>query len=120
MNIKHLALASVLLMLTACASSTVGPGAGVAEAPVKGSVSNLNMRAQNVFQQMNIQSTGSSSANAGNEQQLTGRLGDSDITVRIDRQDANTSNVKVQASKNFVSGQQDVAKEILDKIVQQS
>jgi hypothetical protein len=110
----------VLFLLSACASSTTGPGAGAAEGTVKGSVDDINQKAQSVFQQMNIQTTASSIENSGNERRLVGKMGDSNITVQIDKADNATSNVKVDASKNVVSGQQDIAKNILSKIVQQT
>lgn len=120
--IKNLSFLTFILSLIAagCASAPMGPGSGVAQGNVKGSVTDTNQHAQTVFQQMNIQLTGSSIKNSGNERQLTGKMGDTDITVTIDNAPNSTSAVEVQASKNLVNGNKDLAKEILSRIVQQS
>lgn len=120
MTIRKVAVACSIAFLSACASSTIGPGSGAAESAVHGNVDQVSQRAQQVFQQMNIQSTGSSIANSGSERTLNGKMGGSDVAVRIDSTGASTSDVKVDVSKNFVSGQGDIAKEILNRIVQLS
>ena len=120
MKIRQAALPALLLLFSACASSTMGPGAGAAEGVVKGSVDDVNQRAQNVFKQMNIQFVSSSIKKSGNERQLSGKMGDSDITITMDNATPSTTSIKVDASKNVVSGEQDVAKGILNRIVQQS
>ena len=102
-----------------CASSTVGPGAGAAQGIVKGSVDDVNHRAQTVFQQMNIQVTGNSTKNSGNERQLLGKIGDTDVTVTMDNAPNSTTSVEVDASKNIVNGDRELAKEILSRIIQQ-
>lgn len=109
-----------IVLLAGCASSTVGPGAGAAQGVVKGSLDDVSRRAQTAFQQMNIQTTGSSMKNSGAERELTGTLGDSKITVTMDTAGNSTTNVEVAASKNIVSGNQDLARQVLSKIVQQS
>ncbi len=117
---KIITLALFLGLLSGCASSTMGPGAGSAEGTIKGSVSHVSDQTQAVFRQMNIQLTGSSSKNSGNEHQINGKLGDSDIAVTIDNASGATTNVKVDASKNMFNGNRDLAQQILDRIVQQS
>jgi len=108
------------LLFSACASSTMGLGAGATQGLIKGSVDNANQHAQMVFSQMNIQTTGSSVQNSGNERQLTGKLGDSNITVTMSAAPSSTTNVEVDASKNALSGNKDLAKTILNRIVQLS
>ncbi len=117
---KLLPLLVVLTALSGCAGSTVGPGAGAAQGVVKGSVDEVNRRAEAVLGQMNIQVTGSSTKNSGNERQITGKMGDSDVTITLDNAPNATTNVEVSAGKNLVSGNRDLAKEILSRIVQQS
>lgn len=118
---KKLAAIAVLLgMLAGCASSTSGPGAGAAEGIVKGSVDHVDTQAQAVLQQMKIQVTGTSTKNSGTERQITGKLGDSDITVTVDKAQGSTSNVKVEASKNVLNGNQSLAQSILLRIVEQT
>ncbi len=97
----------------------MGPGAGAAQATVKGSVDEVNKVAEKVLQDMNIQLTGSSVKNAGNERQLTGKMGDNDVTIILDNAPNKTTEVEVQAGKNMVSGNKDLAKEILSRIVAQ-
>ena len=109
----------LLLLAAGCANSTVGPGAGAAQAVVKGNVNDVNQRAQAVFQKMNIQITGSSSKNSGNELQLTGKMGDNDVTVIMDNAPNSTTNIEVDAGKNLLNGNRDLAKEVLTRIVQQ-
>lgn len=118
---KKLAAFVVFLgMLAGCASSTQGPGAGAAEGVVKGSVDQVSNQAESALQQMKIQVTGSSTKNSGNERQIIGKYGDSDVTVTIDNAPGSTSNVKVDASKNVFNGDRNLAQEILLRIVQQA
>ena len=119
MKNKLVPFLAFLGLLAGCASSTMGPGSGAAEGVVKGSVDQVSNQTQVVFQQMNIQMTGSSIKNSGNERQISGKLGDSDISVKIDNAGSTTS-VSVDASKNAFNGNSDLAKDILNRIVLQS
>ncbi len=120
MKNKLAVLVLFIAMLSGCASSTTGPGAGGAEGVVKGQVDHVSNQAQTVFKEMNIQMTGSSTKNNGNERQITGKLGDSDITVTVDNVSGSASNVKVDASKNMFNGDKNLAQQILTRIVQES
>ncbi|HTL13408.1 MAG TPA: hypothetical protein VL588_13020 [Bdellovibrionota bacterium] len=105
------------VFVSACASSTVGPGAGTAESIVQGSVDEVNQRAENVFKDMKIQKTGDASKNNGTERQLMGKMGSTDVKVTIDNASSKTVDVKVEASKNAAQGNRDLAKKILSQIV---
>lgn len=120
MNRKLLPFVGALVFVAGCASSTVGPGAGAAQALVKGDVKDVDQHAQQVFNDMKISQTGSAIKNQGNQRQLTGKYGDSDITVTMNKQSDSSTNVEVDASKNLVSGNQDLARQILSKIVEKS
>ena len=110
---------ALLLFIAGCANAPIGPTSGIAQGTVKGSVNEVNDRAQKVLQQMNVQITGSSIKQSGNERQITGKIGDNEVTVTMDVAPNSTTNVEVKASKNLVSGNKDLAKDILSKIVQQ-
>ena len=115
-----IALISFIALASGCASSTSGPGAGTAASTVKGSVEVVQKRAREVFKDMNIQVTGDTVKNAGNERQLMGRKGDTAITVTINNDANSTSTVEVEASRNVMSGDRDLAHDILGRIVQMS
>ena len=115
-----MSLILVPIVMAGCAGATIGPGAGVAQGIVKGSAEEVKQRTQTVFQQMGIQATGNSMKNAGNELQLMGKLGDADVNVTIYNAPKSTSNVEVQASKNLIEGNKNLAGEILSRIVRGS
>ncbi|MBI3544697.1 MAG: hypothetical protein HY075_15615, partial [Deltaproteobacteria bacterium] len=56
--------------------------------------------------------------NSGNERQLTGKMGDTDVTITLDNAPNSTTNVEVNAKKNMVNGDRDLASQILSRIVQ--
>lgn len=116
-NIITLGLFS--LFVAGCASSSFGPGAGVTQGTVKGTVSMVDLRVQSVFQQMKIQLTGNSMKNSGNQRQITGKIGETEVTVTMDNSTNSTTTIEVQASKNVVDGNRDLAREILNRIIQQ-
>jgi len=120
MKKKLAAFALFLGMLAGCASSTSGPGAGAAEGIVKGNAVHVSNQAKAVFQQMDIHVTATSTKNSGNQRQITGKYGDSDVTVTVENAQGATSNVKVDASKNVFNGNQSLAQEILLRIVEQA
>lgn len=108
------------LVASGCASSTLGPGAGAAQSTVKGPIEEVTQHAQDVLREMNIQVTGNSTKNSGEERQLMGKMGDTDVTVTLDNAPNSMTSVEVDASKNLVSGNRDLAREILSKIIQKS
>lgn len=108
------------LLLFACAHSTTGPGAGAAVSTVKGNVTQVNQVAQNVFQEMNIQPTQSSVKNSGTERELIGKQGDTTVTVKMNKAATATTKVEVDASKNAFQGKQDLAQQVLSRIVEAS
>lgn len=111
-------LASFLLG-AGCSSSPVWPGSGVAQGTVKGSVGDVNQRAQNVLKEMKIELVGTSVQNSGNEIQLVGKMEDVDVAITIDNASHSTSNVQVKASKNIMTGEKELAQDILSRIVSQ-
>jgi hypothetical protein len=118
MNTKHLLIAFLPALFFACASSTMGPGAGAAESTVRGNVETVNQHAQNAFHEMNIRQTGTTTDENGRT--LKGKMGGEDVEVTMSPTSSTTTKVKVDVSKNLISGKQDVAQDILNKIVQAS
>jgi hypothetical protein len=109
-----------------CAAAAVGAaGAGGAyyfttrgvESTVNGSIDNVASRSQVAMSQMDIPVSGSKSENDGAHGEFTGKKGDLDVTVTLDRNDAKTTKVEVSARRNLVEWDKDYAKQLLDKIV---
>jgi hypothetical protein len=109
---------AALGLISGCASSTTGPGSGATEAVVKGSVEATGKKTEQVFMDMGIQLTGSQMKNGGNEREIKGKMGDTDVNVILDNAPDHTTNVEVEATKNFLNGDKTLAKQILSKIVQ--
>jgi hypothetical protein len=95
--------------------SAIGPGA---DSQVRGSVSDVNHHAQDVFKKLGIQATGSSMKNSGTEQTLTGKKGDLNVEVKMDQAGANQTHVQVVAKEGSLKWNKDYAKNVLAHIIE--
>ena len=131
---KSMALAKWALALglvlptTAClaAAAAAGAGAGVylttrgAESMVASTVDQVAARARQVMNQEGIVPDASSMEKGGDKREFKGKKGDLDITIDMERKDANTTRVEVTARKNFAEWDKAYAQQLLEKIVAKS
>lgn len=119
-----LALAAAVAT-TGCvaAAAAAGAGAGVyltsqgAESMVDAPVGQVADRARIVMQQMDIAPTGTQMNGDGSERELKGRSGETDVTIELEAQSDTTTRVEVTAKKNVVDYDQDMARDIVERIV---
>jgi hypothetical protein len=130
---------SILILLTAaslsggvfgCAAAAVGAGAGTAGAvaytdrgakgEVKGNLGDIDDHTRSTFKQMGIALTGSAMRYSGDEQDLTGKYGGTDVAVQMTKSTPDVTHVEVIARQSTLSWNKDYAKEILNKIVAES
>ena len=116
-----LALPSVGCMAAAAAA---GAGAGVylttrgAESFVEGSLENVSDRAKAVMAEEGIALNESDSKEDGEKLELTGKKGDLDVSIELDREDSNTTKVEVSARENLAEWDKDYAQKLLSKIIE--
>jgi hypothetical protein len=91
-----------------------------AQRDLKGSVSDLNNRAQAAFKDMGIDLTGTQLKNSGNEQDLTGTAGDKNVTVELTGISNGMTHVDVSAKEGTFQWNQDYANNVLSKIIEKS
>lgn len=131
MQMRSLTLAKCALVLGALlpaagcvAAAAAGAAGGVyltsrgAESLVEAPVDQVAARAEAVMGELQIVKDGESSENGGTRQELKGKKGDLDVTIRLDRQDDKTTKVEVTARKNLAEWDKDYAREVLSRIVQ--
>jgi hypothetical protein len=109
------------------AVAAVGAGAGAAGAVAwtqrgasslaQGSVDAVFHRSEDVFRDMGIARTGDAMRDSGAHRSLTGRSGDLEITVEVERASSTTSNVEVYARRNEVQYDKGFARDVLSRIV---
>lgn len=117
------------LLLTGCILAAAGAGAGGAvyvsergaESVIDASVDKTFDAARQTFQEMGINEVKTSSAQEGaiTKRQLDGTTSDREITVEMETQGSGTK-VEVVAAKTRVTWDKDMAKRILERIVQLS
>lgn len=118
---------SIAIGVGGCAAATVGAGAAAgiaytdrgAKGDVKGNVQQVNEQAKDALKQMGIQLTGSEMKEAGKEQSLSGKSGDTNISVNMKSASPNTTSVEVIARESAVKWNKDYAKKILTEIINQ-
>ena len=120
-------LASGAVTSMGCAAAAVGAGAGAATAAyftsrgagsiVNGSVSDVASRTQVAMSQMDIPVTGTKSEKSGDHREFKGAKEDLDVTVTLDKNSNKTTKVEVDARRNLVTWDKDLAKSLLDRIV---
>jgi protein-tyrosine-phosphatase len=87
------------------------------EAVVQGSVDDVTRRARAVMADMGIAPEGEQTHTAGDKHELKGKQGDLDVTIAMERSDAETTKVEVYARKNLAEWDKDYSKEVLERIV---
>ncbi|MDR3607622.1 MAG: hypothetical protein P4M08_09605 [Oligoflexia bacterium] len=124
---SFLSLASTvtLMTLTAGCSTSGGKQESVvnnasASSDIKGSVSDVNSRTQNVFKDMGISVTGSQTKASGKEQDLTGKTGDKTVTVAMNEVSAGVTHVQVTAKEGALQWNEDYARSVLSKLIEAS
>jgi hypothetical protein len=85
---------------------------------VKGSVADTQKHTQQVFRDLGIDQTASSTEKSGAQQTLKGQKGDTEVTVTINRTDAAMSHVEVTANQGALKWNKDYARNVLSSIVQ--
>jgi len=127
-ELKMLVLALVLAGSSGCvAAAAGGVGAGVyysdrgAESLVSAPIDKVFEASRQTFQELSITETKTSSESEGGsaERQLKGTGNDRDITVTL-RTEGSSTKVEVVANKSAVTWDKDLAKRILEKIVEKS
>jgi len=127
-ELKMLVLALVLASSSGCvAAAAGGVGAGVyysdrgAESLVSAPIDKVFEASRQTFQELSITETKTSSESEGGsaERQLKGTGNDRDITVTL-RTEGSSTKVEVVANKSAVTWDKDLAKRILEKIVEKS
>ena len=118
-------VALLALPAPAClAAAAAGAAGGVyfttrgAEALVEGSVDDVAARADAVMSEMQIAKDASSTENGGDERQLKGKRGDTDVTITMQRESPTTTKVEVTARENLAEWDKEYAQQILQRIVE--
>jgi hypothetical protein len=128
MRIGELALALALVASSGCVAAAAGGlGAGIyysdrgAESLVVAPIDKVFGAAQQTFQELSITETKNSSetGDGSTERQLKGTGNDRDVTVTL-KTEGSSTRVEVVASKSAVTWDKDLAKRILEKIVEKS
>ena len=88
-----------------------------AESLVQGQPSDVASRVATAFGDLQIQQTGNSTENGGDNLEYKGTKGDLEITVSLERKSPTTTNVEVTARKNLAEWDKDFAKQVLQRIV---
>ena len=127
-SIKAIGLALTLGSITGClAAAGAGLGAGVylsdrgAESLVSAPVDQTFEAARSVFSEMgmtDIETSGEQSATS-EQRQISGKRGDKNVKVTL-RTEGQGTRVEVVASEDMVVWDKDLAREILEKIVDRS
>ncbi|MBI3558194.1 MAG: hypothetical protein HY074_18160 [Deltaproteobacteria bacterium] len=115
------------LMLAACGCGTAShrvadPGAELtsrgAKAAVQHSLDEVNSRARSIFRQLDIQVTGSRQLESGKVRELTGRLGNTDVTVTMESapEAKVTTNLEVEVTTSVAQWDPELALQILSFI----
>jgi len=114
------------LSSSACVAAAAGAGAAGAvyltsrgaESIVEGPVDKVAGRAKAVMNEMQIVADAESTKEGGDKQELKGKKGDLDVTIKLERQGDTSTKVEVTAQKNLAEWDKDYAKEILQRIVE--
>ncbi len=117
---------AALSTLSGCAAAAIGAGGAAggiaftergAKGDVKGPVSQVNERAKEALQEMQIQVTGNSSQNSGKEQSLDGKSGSTEVSVKMSQSAHDMTHIEVIAKEGTLKWNKDYAQTILSKII---
>lgn len=123
--VSLLGLAGVQAGCVAATAAAAGAGTGIyltsrgAESAVNGSIDQVEQRARAVLEKEGVDITGSKTEGSGAKRELSGKKGDLDITVSMERQESGTTKAEVSARKNLVTWDKDYAQRLLGEIVKQ-
>lgn len=120
------ALAAAAVTSSGCFLVAAGAGAGAAvaytnrgaTANIEGTVPAVFDKAVRAFGTLQVAETGRSTENSGDTQRLVGTLGEQEITVEVKRSSESVAAVEVTAKKNVVDYDKDLAKRVLDAMMQ--
>jgi hypothetical protein len=122
-----LALALALPSMACVAgAAAAGAGAGIyltsrgAESIVPGSLESVADRSKAVMAEEGITLQETDAKEEGEKLELTGKKGDLDVSIELDREEANTTKVEVSARKNVAEWDKEYAQRVLSKIVEKS
>ena len=126
-KLASLALAALLMTSGCVAAAAGGLGAGIyysdrgAESLVAAPIDQVFAASRQTFQELSITETRTSSESDQNsvERQLKGTGNDRDVTVTL-KTEGSSTRVEVVASKSAVTWDKDLAKQILERIVEKS
>ncbi|MEO7963272.1 MAG: DUF3568 family protein [Gemmatimonadaceae bacterium] len=123
-----LAAAPLALPLSLSGCFLIAAGAGAAGAiaytnrgatsDVAGTVDDVFGRAVSAFRGAGISETGRSSEDNGTKRKLVGSKGEQEVTVELTRSNGTTTKVEVVAKKNAVDYDKELAKDVLNRILQ--
>jgi hypothetical protein len=120
-----LGLAGPLPGCVAAGAAAAGVGSGVyftsrgAESIVDGPTDQVARRARAVLAAEAVRITGTQTERSGDKRELKGTKNDLEITVTMERRDAQSTKTEVSARKNLVTWDKDYAQQLLGKIVKQ-
>jgi Protein of unknown function (DUF3568) len=122
------AFAAALVLLSGCVLAAAGAGAGGAiylttrgaESLVNAGVEDVAGAVDETFQELDIQRTGASTEDGGDERQVRGSKGDLEVTVDFRRESPTTTKVEVTAREDVAEWDKDYAKRVLAQIVKRS
>ena len=89
-----------------------------ASSSMAGSVDAAFNRATTAFSALGITETGRSTDNSGATRRLTGKQGDTEVNVEMKRESNEVTKVEVVAVRNTVDFDKDLAKRVLDRMMQ--
>jgi hypothetical protein len=90
-----------------------------AESIVDGPTDQVARRARAVLAAEAVRITGTQTERSGDKRELKGTKNDLEITVTMERRDAQSTKTEVSARKNLVTWDKDYAQQLLGKIVKQ-
>ena len=119
-----LVLAAATLTSSGCFLIAAGAGAGAdvaydkrgANAQIAGTVNATFDKAVAAFGSNGVSETGRGTEKSGDVRTLSGKKGELDVTVRLERVSDSVTSVEVIAKKNVVEYDRNFAKQVLDTI----
>ncbi len=123
-TVLALAITAAALTSSGCFLVAAGAGAGAAvaydkrgaNAQLAGTVNATFDKAVASFAANGVNETGRGTEKSGDVRTLSGKKGELDVTVRIERVSESVSSVEVIARKNVVEFDRTFAKQVLDSI----
>lgn len=123
-TVLALAITAATLTSSGCFLVAAGAGAGAAvaydkrgaNAQIAGTVNATFDKAVAAFGSNGVNETGRGTEKSGDVRTLSGKQGELDVTVRLERVSDSVTSVEVIAKKNVVEYDRNFAKQVLDAI----